>query len=747
MQIKSALTSIESMLSDKRKALIMFILFACLFYLDKIFLGPYSYVMVSDSLYPDFQRFKITGELLFKYGIFKWYPHLFGGLPAFAYHYPPYFPWTFAAVLLPHWLFYSIMVILFMIIAGFGMYWFLKDFLNIETKLAFAGGVFFSLYSQVQTSATLSVVFNYVFPLFFMIFLTANSKNADFKTRAACFMSIILIMFFSYPVLTLPLFLSLQLLVVVFLNPGEKYPTKKIFFRTILMWAGYLLLFLPIIYALYKSVPLIQRKYFEPFSGTFLHYLFVLKNSSVEHLVVAMTTSGIFLLLVWFLPLLFYSNKLRRTFALFCTLLFFAAFFTHPLLAFVSGTIFGKMDLDHFIFLLPFASTIFIITGFSELFTKKLPRFLHLVCFSSAFLFYFWLRFHRGFRIEGVNFTLPLLISIFYAVRKWPFLARLKPLLFICGILLLVTVIFQFRMLRFNAVYENVPYRRYLDNHPVFGALKSLEGNRPFRVGTLQSASNLNMIAQSYSMETVGGRTATQPKYYKEFFKEIARPQLEAENKTHDFDSDWYNLDLTSRFNLPLLLLLNTKYLLADKLDAYLEAISEEVIQSGNPSLYIYKLKNAFERGYLVKDAVVLPSDNDVLNTLARQPIEKLRENAYFCAKDSFDPDTYFKKEANQSRKGLDRVNLTYYSPDKIVFDGIASSPCALVVSNSYHPNWKAALNGKETKVYRANHAFQAILIEGKGAFRAVFEYKDPSIWKAHIALPFGIVLIGLSVL
>jgi uncharacterized membrane protein YfhO len=69
--------------------------------------------------------------------------------------------------------------------------------------------------------------------------------------------------------------------------------------------------------------------------------------------------------------------------------------------------------------------------------------------------------------------------------------------------------------------------------------------------------------------------------------------------------------------------------------------------------------------------------------------------------------------------------------------------PCNgfLVLADLYHPGWRAYLDGKETRIYRANYAFRAVPITA-GAHDVVFAYAP---WTVVYGLPLAaITLIAL---
>ena len=55
-----------------------------------------------------------------------------------------------------------------------------------------------------------------------------------------------------------------------------------------------------------------------------------------------------------------------------------------------------------------------------------------------------------------------------------------------------------------------------------------------------------------------------------------------------------------------------------------------------------------------------------------------------------------------------------------------ASSPSVVIVSQIHYPAWRAYVNDKPARLWRANHAFQALYI-GPGKHKIQWIYRD--IW------------------
>ena len=72
----------------------------------------------------------------------------------------------------------------------------------------------------------------------------------------------------------------------------------------------------------------------------------------------------------------------------------------------------------------------------------------------------------------------------------------------------------------------------------------------------------------------------------------------------------------------------------------------------------------------------------------------------------------------------------------------MSDTPAILALTNNYNPKWTATVNGKKVEILRMNHAFKSIMFKKAGEYSVVFEYKDPLLWKMHLFIFLGILLI-----
>lgn len=68
---------------------------------------------------------------------------------------------------------------------------------------------------------------------------------------------------------------------------------------------------------------------------------------------------------------------------------------------------------------------------------------------------------------------------------------------------------------------------------------------------------------------------------------------------------------------------------------------------------------------------------------------------------------------------------VTSYSPNHLSIYVNAPTDAFLVYLQNYHRGWRAYINGKETKIYRANYSFQAIRIN-QGENYVDFHFESP---------------------
>jgi uncharacterized membrane protein YfhO len=197
------------------------------------------------------------------------------------------------------------------------------------------------------------------------------------------------------------------------------------------------------------------------------------------------------------------------------------------------------------------------------------------------------------------------------------------------------------------------------------------------------------------------------------------------------------------RFDSPLVDLINTKYILALKYDE-----SGHISPQGKRLLkfQLPKLKLVFEdksvqilentavlpRAFIVYDHKVETDQGKILEALL-EPEFDLRKKIVLE-----EPIPQALKEGqvnqvtyNQKINGESEVSINH-SGDGLLF-----------VSDSYYLGWEAFVDGRQTKIYRANYNFRAVIVPA-GEHQVVFKYK-PQSFKIGLYLSGGTLLVILA--
>jgi hypothetical protein len=141
-----------------------------------------------------------------------------------------------------------------------------------------------------------------------------------------------------------------------------------------------------------------------------------------------------------------------------------------------------------------------------------------------------------------------------------------------------------------------------------------------------------------------------------------------------------------------------------------------EPVFSGRKNV-IYRNNSVLPRAFLVPKFEVIADKDAVLN--------RLKDNSFDPRKIVLLHDTPGSTQ-NLADSVIGIVQITSYDPNRIAIEAELQNPGFLVLSDNYHPDWKALIDGKPTKIYRAYHTFRAIYLE-PGKHTINFVYDSPS--------------------
>ncbi|MGB9664377.1 MAG: YfhO family protein [Ignavibacteria bacterium] len=192
-------------------------------------------------------------------------------------------------------------------------------------------------------------------------------------------------------------------------------------------------------------------------------------------------------------------------------------------------------------------------------------------------------------------------------------------------------------------------------------------------------------------------------------------------------------IDVANLTNPTLWRMFNVKYIITEK-----PIPSEDfnvIYQDDKTTVHLNKL--ALPRAYFVQRFEKMPS-LDFLNKIKNNEIEPAEVV-------QFSPETNLDFEKVDPPDTTAYVKITKYVFENIEMDVNASGNNLLFLGDTYYNiGWKAFIDGKETKIYRANHNGRAILVP-PGKHKVEFRYEPLSYYLGkNISLGLNAVVLIL---
>lgn len=365
-----------------------------------------------------------------------------------------------------------------------------------------------------------------------------------------------------------------------------------------------------------------------------------------------------------------------------------------------------------FVFLALFVISILANSALAGWFTGRVNEYAQSVSASNQRL----AQYHQAFaQYSSDMFTGDLLIGMgFLTILFWSAYFYLKgklsaDVLVVVAILLTLTDLW--RIDSRGAKYTDSPDKRNMFAEPQYiTAIKNQNDKEPYRIFNLKQdqsygAFNANSNYHAYFLiEDFYGYSGIKPRAYQDI------------------------LDVVGPANQVLWRMLNVKYLVVDKPSMMPDYSS--VLEGETAS--VYKNENVLPRAYIV-DKIEKKTPLEMLNTFKEGTMDP--KQLAFVEED-------IKVDIPDSTASS---NIKEYSEAKTVVEVNSTGSNFLFFGNTYHPGWKALVDGNETKVYKTNHGFMGIVVP-KGKHIVAFKFAPESFFiSKNIALVLSsLVMLGL---
>lgn len=341
-----------------------------------------------------------------------------------------------------------------------------------------------------------------------------------------------------------------------------------------------------------------------------------------------------------------------------------------------------------------------------RLWPKLIYIFVPLLLLFGFFLYA--LQIHSTVGLRNLILPTAVLISL-------SFILLLKPKFRLLFILLSIIELYYFgwKFTPFssrNLVFPKTPVLEFLANQV-----------KPFRIiGSSVIPVNL---AMPYGLESLEGYETMRPALTSQLIASI--------NSGSALVTPAGRYGIIDNILSPILDLVNTKYYLSLKKDLGKYNSRRFKLVFEDKSIAVLESKSVLPRAFMVYDWEILNGKDNILSKLLKKnyPLAKkiiLEENPNILA---------------SRLEGISEVKYSEYKEQESVLEVKTNKDGLLFVSDAYYPGWKTYIDGKETKVYRADFAFRAIEIP-KGIHEVRYLYKPRSFFNGLIISIFSSVVV-----
>lgn len=390
--------------------------------------------------------------------------------------------------------------------------------------------------------------------------------------------------------------------------------------------------------------------------------------------------------------------------------------------------ILSAMGLDHWLSEKSYKTKLTIIFGLTYVFiwglVFLLPRFLNI---SPA-----------DISVTKHNLVLPTILA--FATIAAFYVKKINVRLSLLAVTLIVCFdLFYF----FNKITPFSPIELVYPKSPVISFLQKNAGiNRFWGYGSAYILPNFQLVDKTYSPE---GNDALHIEPYGNLLASSINgkipgvlPRMEANVApgygTNDLSNNFYRQRVLNLLGVKYVLNQDTGLLPGFSPDnATFPSDTYKLIWQNSP-WQVYENKQALPRFFMASDYLV-ENHSQILSSVYNKNIN-LRKTILLEEKPI--------SKIDKNTKGA--VKLISYSPNTVKFQAVSTGNTILFLSDNYYPGWQAFVDGKETKIYRADYTFRAIILP-KGLHDIVFSYY-PASFVLGIKIFFAaLALLILSVL
>jgi hypothetical protein len=277
-----------------------------------------------------------------------------------------------------------------------------------------------------------------------------------------------------------------------------------------------------------------------------------------------------------------------------------------------------------------------------------------------------------------------------------------------------LTAITAIDLLRVDASYvQTAPYVQFFPTDPGFGALKQQlqPGERVLPLpGVLQGGGPEGGYLATYGIPEVFGYHSNQLRWY----DQLTRRDLRDGARTNqELESYWFGL-----LQSPALRALATRVVIMP----FRRDFPGYQLLGSNQQIAIYRNTAALAVATVVPGVRVEPDSTRRLALLWDPTFDVSREALVDA------PVT-----AIGAGGGTGTTRLLGDGADTVAVEATTSGPALLLVSRTWHPSWRATLDGQPATVVRANHALIGVALPAAGTHQVQLAYRPAIVARARM--------------
>lgn len=293
-------------------------------------------------------------------------------------------------------------------------------------------------------------------------------------------------------------------------------------------------------------------------------------------------------------------------------------------------------------------------------------------------------------------------------------------------LLFLLIGITAFDMYRFASKWQAFdPKVLVTPNVPVVLEFKKIQGYER-AVGNYSAE-----VSNFYQLPSLDGYDALYPKRFGEFMS------YAADGYVHEADRSVVTFPKDGMYTASVINLLNAEYIIHKVADTnktwtfpYWKYPASQFSMIFSDGVYqIYKNNAAYPHAFLVGNYKVVQNPQKNLDMLFKT----------INPRDTVTLEERPSLTISEDKKAYSSIKK--YSANRVSIQTSAATNMLLFLSDTFYPGWKAFVDGKETKVLRADYAFRAVEVPS-GRHTVVFSYQPASFVVALLIA--GVGLLGM---